>query len=398
LSIQRALLDKVYDIGHKLTSINRVPFEKLREREQFRSSLPEPADYLERSFFQYLCQYHEHPNLRGALNVLCVPIAIYLAARLLIFRMSATVCRKDCGLQVAAPSRIIGIMDASVDILPSAILRTEEKIPIYPIRGDIKFDAVAGEIAEKMLKRYWNEPHFVSKCVLRVLRYAALKAEMDCDVIVASAEYSFASSVATDYCGSRGIRHVNVMHGEKILNPVDSFCSFHDFYVWHEHYINLFREMRGFAERFIVSMPTSWQHLKGVGQREEVAYDLTYYLGWELSGEDLTSILETLRSLKESGLVVCVRMHPRYGSRTIIRNTFEGFNIEDPTDVSLPESLRKTACVVSLFTTVFWEAMSARRDIVIDDMSNPYFYNTLKDVRYLWVSGKHALLSKRFVH
>ena len=396
MSIQRALLDKVYDIGHKLTSINRVPFEKLREREQFRLSLPEPADYLERSFFQYLCQYHEHPNLRGALNVLCVPIAIYLAARLLIFRMSATVSRKDCGLQVAAPSRIIGIMDASVDILPSAIFRTEEKIPIYPMRGDIKFDAVAGEIAEKMLKRYWNEPHFFSKCVLKILRYAALKADTDCGVIVASAEYSFASSAATEYCGSRGIRHVNVMHGEKIINPVDSFCGFHDFYVWHEHYIELFREMRSYAERFIISTPSFWQCLEEISGEETPVYDLTYYLGWELSTADVVKIRATLIPLRERGLKICVRMHPLFGNRTTMREVFDGFTIENPIDVSLQESLKKTACVVSLFTTAFWQARSAHREVVIDDVSNPDFYERLSEVRYLWVSKSHSLLSKRF--
>ncbi len=396
LSIQSFLLGKVYDIGHRLTSVKRVPFVKLREREQFRASLPDPADFLERSYFQYLCQYHERPILRGTLNVLCLLIAVFLAIKLLIFRMSEARARLNRGLRAMSPNRIIAIMDATVDILPNTILCKEKDFPIYPLRGCIEFDAVAYATTTTLFKRYWKEPYFVSKCVLKTLRYAALKAETDCEVIVASAEYSFASSAATGYCDLRGIRHVNVMHGEKILDPVDAFCGFHDFYVWHEHYVDLFREMRSCAERFIISTPLSWQRLQRGGREGAADYDLTYYLGWELSAADLTSIHATLAPLKESGRKICVRMHPRYGNRKVIRKTFAGFSIEDPTDVSLAKSLKSTACVASLFTTVFWEAKAAGRDVVIDDISNPYFFKTLKEVRYLWVSETHSLLSQRF--
>ncbi len=383
------MISLVYDIGKKLTSIRRVPYECLDERKRYLESLNEPRSWLERSYLQYLCQYHEHLVVRVLLNFVCIPIAVVILIRVI---SDAILNRGQCEPS-GEVNKSIAIFDAEAEIIPQAIIENYGKPIIYSLKGSILFDKDALEICAAAARDHWFEPHFLVKVFLRLGRYSKLISMTKCEVIIASAEYSFASSVLTGLCEKKSIVHVNVMHGEKIINLVDAFCGFHEFYVWDPHYILIFSALRAKVERYLVAKPAMLVAEESRGGRG-IKHDFTYYLGWELSQADTVSIKKSMGMLVKDGKTVCIRMHPRYGDRAKIEALFRGFEIEHPDVVTVAESIGATRAIVALWTSVFWQAEALGCQIVIDDVSNSDFYKKLTDLRYLWVSRPHTRLSQ----
>ncbi len=383
------MISFVYDIGKKLTSFRRVPFEYLTERKRYLESLNEPRSWLERSYLQYSCQYRENPIVRVLLNFSCIPIALLVFARV----VNDAILKIRGGASYGETEKCIAIFDSDDEIIPQAIIEKHGKPKVYSLKGEIFYDEDALSICTAAIRGYWFEPHFLTKVFLRLGRYSQLISLTRCEVIVASAEYSFASSVLTGLCEKKSIMHVNVMHGEKVFNLVDAFCGFHEFYVWDPHYIALFAELRAKSERYLVEKPAMLISIESRGARR-FKYDFTYYLGWELSSADTLSIKKSMEMLSKKGKTVCVRMHPRYGNRANIEALFEGYEIEHPDRVTVAESLLATRSVIALWTSVFWQAEELGCPVVIDDVSNPEFYKKLTDVRYLWTSRPHTRLSQ----
>jgi hypothetical protein len=286
----------------------------------------------------------------------------------------------------------IGIMDAEKELVPVGLRGKYGDPVIYPLRGEVSFDDDAINLFNNMIPKYWYEPHFLLKLILRIGRYSYLIGETNCQVVVSSAEYSFASAALTGFCEAKGINHINIMHGEKIINPVDAFCSFHEFYVWHEHYVPVFRALRAKVARYTVERPSKYS--SSPGDFEAVPdYDYTYYLGWELSDKDVINIKKTLSCLRASGNRLCVRAHPRFVDRREIKSIFHDIEIQWPEDIPLDESIIKTRNVISLMTSVFWDANEMGRGVIIDDVSNTEFYRALAEVSYFWVLRPHTKLS-----
>lgn len=387
------MISLVYDIGKKLTSIRRVPYEYLDERKRYLESLNEPRSWLERSYLQYLCQYHEHLVVRVLLNFVCIPIAVVIFIRVI----NDAILKRRQREPGDAINKSIAIFDAEEEIIPQEIIDKYGKPIVYSLKGKISFDKDSLSICAAAIRDYWFEPHFLTKVFLRLGRYSQLMSLTKCEVIFASAEYSFVSSVLTGLCEKKSIVHVNVMHGEKVFNIVDAFCGFHEFYLWDPHYISVFSTLRAKVERYSVAKPAILI-AKDPGGVRAIKYDFTYYLGWELSSADTIGIKNTMAMLAKDGKTVCIRMHPRYGNRAKIEAIFKGFEIERPDEVTVAESLSATRAVIALWTSVFWQAEALGCQVVIDDVSNPEFYKKLADLRYLWISRPHSRLSQLDPH
>jgi hypothetical protein len=184
------------------------------------------------------------------------------------------------------------------------------------------------------------------------------------------------------------------MHGEKVFNIRDTFSQFDRYFVWDEHYINLFIELRMDKDQFRVSHPET---LKLDIQTQEVPlYDFTYYLG----GEDPVErpiIRDALLRTGAPGSRICVRPHPHYSDPVEIKRIFSGFQIENPVDVPLNVSLARTRFAVSLYSTVLYQAYSSGKDTIIDDVTNKAKYEKLRDLRYIMVEKPHRKLSEFMV-
>jgi hypothetical protein len=316
------------------------------------------------------------------------PVLLFVCAKIL----SDIVLKKSKYNDEKSQIPCIAILDSEEEIVPPELIKKYGNPIFHSLTGEILFDMDTFEISYEAWRRYWYEPHYLTKVLLRLGRYSYLISKTKCSVIVASAEYSFASSALTGLCEKKNIKHINIMHGEKFINNVDAFCGFHEFYVWHEHYAYIFRSLRARVNEYHVAKPKMLidEAPKASG---DIVYDFTYYLGWELDLDDTISIRSSLEKLVKQGKKVCIRMHPRYGNKVKIEAIFKGFSIEHPDVVSLSNSLNATRAVIGLSTTVFWRAEAIGRWIIIDDVSNELFYERLHDIRYLWVSRPHTRLS-----
>lgn len=59
----------------------------------------------------------------------------------------------------------------------------------------------------------------------------------------------------TDYFHTRGVKNINVQHGEKLMFIRDSFFHFDECYVWGDYYVKMFVRMKAEPNQFIVSVP-----------------------------------------------------------------------------------------------------------------------------------------------
>jgi hypothetical protein len=304
-----------------------------------------------------------------------------------------------CGLKIDNESlfseneKCIAIFDCEKELIPQALILKYGVPKHYSLRGKIFFDGDVLQLYYEAFRYFWYEPHFLTKVLLRLGRYSYLISITNCKVIVASAEYSFASSILTGLCEKKSIKHVNIMHGEKWLDCIDAFCGFHEFFLWDNHYISIFSTLRARVDEYIVAKPGI---LIDVMPRNvlELRYDYTYYLGgFDLSPANLINIKISMEMLMKNGKNVCVRMHPLYGDRAKIEALFQGFQIEIPNNVTVLESLRSTRAAIGLSTTIFWQAEALGLPIILDDFSNPDFYIKLSCLRDLWVSRPHTRLS-----
>ena len=124
-----------------------------------------------------------------------------------------------------------------------------------------------------------------------------------------------------------------------------------------------------------------------------------YYLTYYYSGEDEKTTVETVNYLKnvsKQGLRCKVRPHPRNKLHiSLLRKLVNDSDIayESPEEVSLEQSFSDTEYVVGLQSSVLSEAYVEGKIVVIDDMSNPDRYETLKLQKFNIFNKRHILLS-----
>ncbi len=334
----------------------------------------EPNNDFERSFYQYLCQCHnENSKIKkmiydvGSFFILLPLVLFFLLRR-----------REDY-----FEKEVDAVMTKdyyTMKIMPGILA---EQIKSYEIVGYTKGSLSIDDIRfiRKGLGHLPFQPFFLVKCIIRIAVYSRMIKMYNPQKICVCTEYSCTSSVLTNYCEKKGIEHINIMHGEKLLNIRESFFRYSTFYVWDQHYIDLFKKLRATTTKYIVYHPVLPQIIRK-------AQHVVYYLQLH-SNAQLKEIKKALDNLYDEYVV---RPHPNYTTPEI-KNLFSDSNYEDPSITSIWESLSKAKYVISVDSTVLLQAYWYGIPVVVDDISNPRLFYELEKRDYIILNKPHKLLS-----
>lgn len=362
-------------------TIFSVPAERQR---QFLQQIPQPQDDWARSYAQYRCQCFLMK--RG------VPLLLNCAAMVIL----PVYTRKLRRQTPPAPSEKTGsallFFGGSERIVPDSLRREFEIVPDRDFQQHLLLTSEDLQYLSRLRKRYPLSFYFRFKCMAKMAMYRSAVTRCSPKAVICSEEYSFTSSLLTDYCRMLGVEHINIMHGEKLYYIRDSFFHFDRCYVWDDHYAELFRDMRAAPEQFRVEVPSSLRLEKGESPSERVDY--TYYLGNE-SEEQVRKILASMLVLQGKGFKAAIRPHPLYNTHAgFLFEENHGLMVEKASEISIDASLLRTGHAVSLYSTVLLQAATNGIPIVIDDVTEPHHYAQLSELRLMTLSREHTLLSE----
>ena len=341
----------------------------------------EPKDRIERSYFQYCCQMKLYGEpLHFLLNAASFPLAMYYMIKLKVFSS-----KKDCF------DAIFFNDGKPKNIIPDSVLKKYKKINVIS-SNDRCLSKEDKSFLKRILKKYPFSWMFWLKLIIKISQYSYAIEKYSPKAIICCSEFSFTSSILTEYCHYRNVKLINVMHGEKLYDMHDSFAKFDEFYVWSQEYVDLLCLLRFDEKQFKIEIPKSLRIKKN--KDIEIKYDFTYYLGGETIDE-LLIISEKLRIIKNNGFQVSVRPHPRYSNMSEINKIFDFLDIENPKKTPIETSLLQTKNAISLFSTVLTQIHYSEIGvgIIIDNVSAPNKYEKLDELKYIMLSVEHKLLS-----
>ncbi|MCT4619059.1 MAG: hypothetical protein N4A62_06695 [Marinisporobacter sp.] len=343
-------------------------------------------DLVIRSFLQYKCQIYKNSKMKiFILNIVCilaiVPIIVVFFIRYKYDKNKLNIFEKK--------DKNIAINFGYYEKIPALLVRKYNINEMYKkyilTYEDIKF------IFKRIILKYPFNGYFIMKNIMKIALYSYNIMLQNPKAIFVNSEYSFTSSILTLYCNLKSIKHINYMHGEKLLIIRDAFVKFDEFYIWDEYYKNIFKKLKADENQFIVSLPRNLEKCKNDKWLETKI--LTYYLQGNETYHQLELIKNKLQQIKDKKyLDIRVRPHPRYGDRKKINKVFKDFRIES--DKNITESLKEAEFIVSKYSTVLFEGYLMNKKIVIDDISDRKLYFKLKDLDYIILQKNHMKLSE----
>lgn len=354
----------------------------IEKQKKYVEKLGEPRDDIERSYFQYKCQMKFNGKMiTFLLNIVSFPLAIFYLVR---YRTTVKVKKSD-------KRDCVFLRDGlPLNVLPNSLKKEYPNIESNPEDGFL-LTAKDKKFIKKIITRYGLSWHFILKCIIKIGKYSYAIEKYFPNAIVVCAEYSFTSSVLTLYCRERKIKHIDVMHGEKLYYMRDSFFRFDECYIWDEHYKRILTSLKAEKNQFVVEVPPSLKF--NIELIKTNIYDYTYYLGAETETV-LNRISEILNVLYKKGSKISVRPHPRYSNQVLVRKLFSFANVENVHEISIEQSLLQTKAAISLYSTVLNQALYNSIPIVIDDVSNVFNYEKLQKLGYICIGKEHMLLSE----
>lgn len=353
----------------------------------FLSQLPEPTSDVERSYNQYLCQNFYRSKLYvWSLNFVSAWLFPFMLLVLLL--KGLWVKRQKEGFDAVCD------LGGFRDVIPEELAAEFQMDYDHWFKHsslswqDLPF--VCGVAAFKPLSCF-----FGLKCMLKVSCYSDMIRRYCPQAVITHNEYAFSSSVLTAYCQRRGVEHINVMHGEKLFRLRDSFFRFHRSYLWDEHYVTLFKEMRATQNHFILYTPAAMRIVVDKHQSAKNYADVKYYLQI-YNKEEIMSIVAAMERLKAKGYSVMYRPHPRYSDVALLNSLVDAHEVENPREVDIATSLFNLQYAAGSFTTVLNQAYVSGKTVVMDDVTFPQRMKALRDRMYLFAEPKErcCLLSE----
>lgn len=353
------------------------------EQARILDSMPEPKDNIERSYNQFRCQFLIH-----SMN----PVFLQAGALLLLFyKRWATPQKTGLIEQKELVCMLDGIGKSRI---PQSLTKKYGSIGYC---SDVEHYVLNREdyrwFINNIRRRYPFEFFFQLKIFLRMTQYRYLIDAYRPEAIATHSEYFCGSSAMTEFCHARGIRHINLMHGDKVWGIRDSFFRFDECYVWHEHYKKMFLSLKAFPGQFIVELPPEF-HPGKIEVEEGDKADYCYYFQIE-SHEEIDRILACLAVLKNRGSRVRARLHPRWSDAEYINRKAQDRNIEiEAPGIDINYSILASGHAISKFSTVLLQSYFLGIPVIIDDCSDVHKYNKIKEYDYIMLSLEHTLLSQ----
>ena len=332
--------------------------------------------YFLRSYCQYLCQKKIYKQNYRFLNFLSFFIIQFIMT---FFRFSKkNIIKKEkmdiiyFGIEKTIPKKFLNYR---IKKLENSFFLSEKDIKYF--KNDI-------------LKKSKRQYYFALKILLKIASYRYNIEKYSPRIFLVTSEYSWTSSLLTEFCEKNKIFHINDMHGDKSYYIRDSFFKFHRCYVWDEHYKNIFCELKAFEKQFKIIEYSSF--IPKIEKKEKV-YN-TYYLQADETVEDINKIIKILKGLEiKTGYIGKIRSHPIYTSKRIIKSIpVEMLDLEE----NIYNSIEISNYIISKTSTVLYEAyIMGSNNIIIDDITqDKRNYDYLKELKWITISKSHQRLSQ----
>lgn len=355
-------------------------------------SIPEPTNDIEMSHAKYLCRMHYFSFFYKIL-------ANAAAFILLLFSIPLLLRKKECDNPQTVDYLLIQSPTVKYDdILPEDLQKQygEPCIVDKPIRKNWYLNKDAKEFIKQSLQRYPFKFHFNYVLLRELSIHSVLIDNYDSKALVAYVyERNIAGPIITTMCEQKDMEFVSFMHGEYLLHLIQGFMKFSKFYVWDVHYSQMFQnDLRCSVGEFIEYRPLKYKMTYTASESiKENNYYLCYYFGAE-SVTRIKKVAEAFHILKKRGKKCKIRPHPRRSNISVIEEEFKGFEIENPHEVSIEDSILSSEYLVALSSTVLSEGYYQGKEIVIDDYSEPDKYENLKKRKYILINKEHKLFSE----
>ena len=224
-----------------------------------------------------------------------------------------------------------------------------------------------------LLIKFRTHPFFLLMVSINLSLYNYLIIANNPSAIISYKEFSFSSSILTYYLESKGVMHINIMHGEKLINIRDSFFRFSEFWVWDSHYSDMLKKLWAYPNQFRIGQP---EHHLALKKLSNISQNITlkFYWGSERDRDELKYISNILAKFQNSDRDIIIRYHPSH-KEFFYKNVlpfFKQFSIENPLDLTIYESLATSTHILGTYSTVLYEARLMDKKIVINDYADNF--------------------------
>ncbi len=367
----------------KIDKYNKHQFDiPVEEQYAYMNSLGEAKDDIERSYKQYICQDFFSPTWVRALMfsisifaVPCLMLMMWLKGRKVKFESKAETIAEDKGMPEIIPVELSSKYELNYKAWNSGIGLTT---------ADVTY------IIKKIA--WFRQPFYVLKVMMQIASYSNRITKHQPDRVVAHCEFSFCSSVLTDYCHYRGVKLINVQHGEKLRYIRDAFFHFDECYVWDQHYVDMLIGLKAEPTQFMIAVPPNLK-IDVENHLNPSAYaDYKYYLAAD-NEEQIKSIVDSMAFTKKEGKTVKYRIHPRYTDLEVLKKYVRDDEIELPKQVGIVDSICNMTYAVGSYTTVMLQAYISGKKVLMDDVTYNERFLHLKEYGYILTNKNVEKLS-----
>ena len=361
----------------------------VQEQRNFVDSLSKPKDDFELAYNHYrTLNFYAYDKwmifLLNAIAVFLLPL-IWLKNRKIL----------DLGENTEKQGIVLARTNIKTDdILPPDFKKRYGNFKVVDLTQKHGMDPIAREIFKQCARRKLFHPYFLLIILQKLIDNSSLIADHEPKAIAVFAkERDFSAPIISLYCEMREVEYASFMHGDYTYSIDKAYQRFSRYYVWDEHYIKMFTELKWDMDKYEVYIP---EKLKGIVQPHEdgqYEYYITYYFGAE-SEKRIRGVHQAFKILREAGYNCKIRPHPRFSNIEYLKTVFDGFYMEDPKQVTLEESLDVTKYAAALNSTVLSQAYYSGKEYVIDDYSDPDRFASLEDRQYIMLYKPHKLLSQ----
>lgn len=361
----------------------------VKDQINYLHSLPEPKDDFDLAYNHYKAlNFYAYKKW---MVFLFNTIAVFLLPAIWVKNMSRTIPESKGEKAGSVLARALIKID---DILPRDLDERYGEFRIVKRPSRRGMDAKAKEVFRSCARKYPFHPYFLLINLQKLIDASLLIEDNNPKALVAFAkERDFSAPIVSLYCEKLGVEYVSFMHGDYTYSIDKAYQRFSRYYVWDEHYIKMFTELKWDMDKYDVYVP---EKLKGIVQPHEdgqYEYYITYYFGAE-SEKRIRGVHHAFQILRKAGHNCKIRPHPRFSNIEYLKTVFDGFYVEDPKEVTLEESLDATKYAAALNSTVLSQAYYSGKEYVIDDYSDLARFASLKERQYIMLNKPHKLLSQ----